>query len=205
LSQFEELIALSSSTYQGSAFDDDPIERSTNFDSLISTLEYDRTITNKIQSNQYSNNRDINNEWNGGMIRDYSSKIKKTKTILIVDDDKDITMAAKNSLEMENNHSANNAFFQVYTYNFPILALSEFKPNFYDLLLVDVEMPNLNGFELYKKMVEIDANPKICFMSAAEVNYEALREIYPSVSFGCFIKKPVSVEQLIRKVKAELE
>ena len=205
MSQFEELIALSSSTYQGSAFDDDPIERSTNFDSLISTLEYDRTITNKIQSNQYSNNRDINNEWNGGMIRDYSSKIKKTKTILIVDDDKDITMAAKNSLEMENNHSANNAFFQVYTYNFPILALSEFKPNFYDLLLVDVEMPNLNGFELYKKMVEIDANPKICFMSAAEVNYEALREIYPSVSFGCFIKKPVSVEQLIRKVKAELE
>jgi CheY-like chemotaxis protein len=173
LSQFEELIALSSSTYQGSAFDDDPIERSTNFDSLISTLEYDRTITNKIQSNQYSNNRDINNEWNGGTIRDYSSKIKKTKTILIVDDDKDITMAAKNSLEMENNHSANNAFFQVYTYNFPILALSEFKPNFYDLLLVDVEMPNLNGFELYKKMLEIDANPKICFMSAAEVNYEA--------------------------------
>jgi hypothetical protein len=54
-------------------------------------------------------------------------------------------------------------------------------------------------------MLEVDADPKICFMSTAEVNYEALREIYPSVSFGCFIKKPISFEQLVRRVRTELE
>jgi hypothetical protein len=63
----------------------------------------------------------------------------------------------------------------------------------------------MNGFELSTKILELDANPKICFMSAADVNYEALREIYPSISFGCFIKKPVSLDYLIKRVLAELE
>jgi DNA-binding response OmpR family regulator len=56
---------------------------------------------------------------------------------------------------MENNHNANNVFFQVYTNNFPILALSEFKPNLYDLLLLDAEMPTLNGSESYKKYLKL--------------------------------------------------
>jgi DNA-binding response OmpR family regulator len=85
------------------------------------------------------------------------------------------------------------------------LALSEFKPNFYDLLLIDVEMPNMNGFEFSTRILEIDADPKICFMSAAEINFEALREIYPFINFGCFIKKPISLERLIRRVRDELE
>jgi len=80
--------------------------------------------------------------------------------------------------------------------------LPEFKPNFYDLLLIDIEMPKMNGFDLATKIMEIDANPNICFMSAAEVSREALREIYPSVSFGCFIRKPVSLKCLIRTNKS---
>jgi DNA-binding response OmpR family regulator len=63
----------------------------------------------------------------------------------------------------------------------------------------------MNGFEFSTKILEIDADPKICFMSAAEVNYEALREIYPFVNFGCFIKKPISLERLVSRVRDELD
>jgi YesN/AraC family two-component response regulator len=58
-----------------------------------------------------------------------------------------------------------------------MIALSEFKPNFYDLLLVDI-MPHMNGFELSEKILAIDINVKVCFMSSAEINLEALRT-YP--------------------------
>jgi response regulator of citrate/malate metabolism len=90
--------------------------------------------------------------------------------------------------------------FEVYPYNDPVVALREFKPNFYDLLLTDIYMPRMNGLELYQKIVETDANIRVCFMSAAEVNIEALREVYPKVSFGCFIKKPVTVKRLLAEL-----
>ena len=79
--------------------------------------------------------------------------------------------------------------FEVYTYNNPEIALSEFKPHFYNLMLTDIYMPHMNGFELCQKILELDVNVRVCFMSAAEINIQALREVYPKVSFGCFIKK----------------
>jgi two-component SAPR family response regulator len=85
------------------------------------------------------------------------------------------------------------------------LALAEFKVNFYDLLLIDVNMPKLNGFELSEKILELDLNVRICYISAGEMNIEALREQYKSLSLGCFITKPVTVENLVRRVKEELE
>ncbi|MGI8833785.1 MAG: response regulator, partial [Nitrososphaeraceae archaeon] len=74
-----------------------------------------------------------------------------TKRILIVDDDPDITLTFKKGLEAENENSKGKKFFQVFTYNDPLLALAEFKINFYDLLLLDVNMPKFNGFELSEK------------------------------------------------------
>ena len=103
------------------------------------------------------------------------------------------------------NDNNNKTRFEVYTYNNPLEALSEFKPNFYDLLLTDVYMPRINGFELCQKIVEKDLDIKVCFMSAAEVNIEALREVYPKISFGCFIKKPVAIEYLAKRLLAELD
>ena len=96
--------------------------------------------------------------------------------------------------------------FKVFTYNNPVLALSEFKPNFYDLMLTDINMPHMNGFELCEKILELDVNIRVCFMSAAEVNIEALREVYPkSRSIGCFIKKPVMIKYLVKRLGAELD
>ena len=187
--------------FQGYAYHDDESERLAD-SNFIPIQDYDRIMTARIQSNQYYHNKDIKR--GKGLIAN-NSEIKKAKMILVVDDDQHTTLAVKSSLENENSHTTNRISYLVHTYNFPKVALSEFKPNFYDLLLIDVEMPKMNGFEFSTKILEIDADPKICFMSAAKVNYEALREIYPFVNFGCFIKKPISLEHLIRRVRDELE
>ena len=101
--------------------------------------------------------------------------------------------------------SGNKVSFQAFTYNSPLLALTEFKINFYDLLLIDVNMPKMNGFEFSEKILELDLNVRICYISAGEMNIEALREQYKSLNIGCFITKSVTVENLVRRVKAELE
>ena len=124
------------------------------------------------------------------------------KRILIVDDDPDITLTFKIALEKENDD--NNKEFEVHTFNDPLSVLSQFKPSFYDLLLIDINMPDMNGFELCTAILKIDVNVRICFMSAGEVNHEAVREIYPTISIGCFIKKPVAVDYLVKRVKEEL-
>jgi DNA-binding response OmpR family regulator len=127
-----------------------------------------------------------------------------TKRILIVDDDPDITFTFKKAFEA-NRISGNKSSFHVNTYNDPLVALSEFKPDFYDLMLIDINMPKMNGFELSTKILELDVNVRVCFMSSGLINQEALREQYSSLSIGCFIKKPVTIENLVRRVKAELE
>jgi CheY-like chemotaxis protein len=127
------------------------------------------------------------------------------KRILVVDDDPDITLTFKKGLEEENENNRNKVAFQVFTYNSPTLALTEFKINFYDLLLIDVNMPRMNGFEFSEKILELDLNVRICFISAGEMNIEALREQYKNLSLGCYITKPVTVENLVRRVKSELE
>jgi two-component SAPR family response regulator len=127
------------------------------------------------------------------------------KRILIVDDDVDVTVTFKVGIEDSNNSADVNKRIEVYTSNDPVLALSEFKPNFYDLLLADINMPYMNGFELGEKILAIDINVKVCFMSSVEINREALREIYPTASLGCFIRKPVSIDYLVKRIMSELD
>ena len=126
------------------------------------------------------------------------------KRILIVDDDPDITLTFKKGLETENEKSS-KIFFNVDSCNNPLQALSEFKPDYYDLILIDINMPIMDGIELSNKILELDVNVKICFVTAGEANIEVLRELYPMRSIGCFIKKPVTIEYLVRRIEAELE
>jgi DNA-binding response OmpR family regulator len=144
--------------------------------------------------------------WQDKQIQESKEKLSPfTKRILIVDDDPDITYTFKKAFEEANRIGGNNTSFHLDTYNDPLVALSEFKPDFYDLLLIDINLPKMNGFDFCVKVFEVDINPRVCFMSSGLINQEALQEQYPSLSIGCFIRKPVTMENLVRKVKAELE
>jgi len=129
----------------------------------------------------------------------------QSKRILLVDDNRDITLTFKQALEAENEKSGNKTYFKVHTYNDTIQALAEFKPNFYDLLLIDVNIPKMNGFEFSRQILELDVNVRVCYITAAEINLQALREQFPTLSIGCFIKKPIGIEDLVKRVRAELE
>jgi CheY-like chemotaxis protein len=127
------------------------------------------------------------------------------KRILIVDDEADVTITFKAGIEENYNNNGADKRIEVHTSNNPVVAISEFKPAFYDLLLVDINMPHMNGFELCQKILAIDINVKVCFMSSGEINWEALREMYPTRQEGCFIRKPVTIDHLLKRIKSELD
>ena len=130
-----------------------------------------------------------------------TTNLSVSKRILIVDDDRDTTMAFKKVL-------MDKGFEQVDTVNEALLALKHFKAGLYDLLIIDIVMPDMDGFELYEEIKKIDDKVKICFITAFEVNYQALRAVFPAATtaddIGCFIRKPVHVDDLIKHIEAEL-
>ena len=127
-----------------------------------------------------------------------SSEPQLQKRILVIDDNPDIVFTLRIALETDST-------IQVFGYDNPVTALVEFKPNFYDLLLIDINMPLLDGFQLAENLVRMDLNVRVCFMTAGEINMDAAKEVHPLKSIGCFIKKPITTEQLIRRIRAELE
>ena len=121
-------------------------------------------------------------------------KIKKNKIkILIVDDEDDITLSFKRILEIHG--------FEVDAFNDSKLALSKFKVNYYDIALLDIKMPNIDGFDLYKKIKEMDKNIKICFLTASEAYYQQFREKdFHELSRDLFIQKPIEFEELLKRI-----
>jgi DNA-binding response OmpR family regulator len=89
------------------------------------------------------------------------------KKILLVDDELDIAMTFKLTLE--------STGFTVNAYQDPLIALSKFKPGYYDLVILDIKMPKMNGFELYTEIRKIDNQVKVCFITAGEMYYEGIR------------------------------
>ena len=117
--------------------------------------------------------------------------------ILLVDDEEDIAKLFKKALE--------RAGFIVDTYNDPLQSLSNYKAGMYDLLLLDIKMPEMNGFELYKKIRQIDDKTKVCFMTAFEEYYDEFRKTFPDLKDKeCFIRKPIGMNDLIKSVKSHL-
>ena len=121
-------------------------------------------------------------------------KIKKNKTkILIVDDEDDITLSFKRILKIHG--------FEVDAFNDSMLALSKFKVNYYDIALLDIKMPYIDGFDLYKKIKEMDNNIRVCFLTASEAYYQQFREKdYHELSRDLFIQKPIEIEELLKRI-----
>ena len=73
------------------------------------------------------------------------------------------------------------------------------------MLLIDIRMPNMTGFEFYEKIKKIDNKAKVCFITAFEVYYRALLEEFADLYQKCFIQKPISIDRLIERIKPELD
>ena len=125
------------------------------------------------------------------------------KRILVVDDEVDITTIFKLALERVD--------FQVDVYNDPLLALTDYKAGMYDLLLFDIRMPRMNGFELYRKIKAMeehdlhDVSPRVCFITAYDESGNQFKEFFPNLEeVNCFLRKPIPLIELVKAIKSQL-
>lgn len=117
--------------------------------------------------------------------------------IMIVDDEKDIAWLFARGLQKRG--------FEVELYNDPAIALSKFKPNHYAMLVLDVKMPGMSGFELLSKIKEKDPQQKACFASGYEVHDEVQMDLLPDLDSDSIMKKPVTIAELEQRIRQELE
>jgi DNA-binding response OmpR family regulator len=109
--------------------------------------------------------------------------------ILVVDDEPDINLALKLFLEQSG--------FKVATFTDPLLALENFRKGLYDLLILDIKMPKMHGFELYREIKKIDNKVKACFLTAGEMYHGPHTDIFDE---NQFIRKPVENAELIKRI-----
>jgi CheY-like chemotaxis protein len=135
----------------------------------------------------------------------YALCIKKSVTsqctkgrILVVDDEPDITLTLEAGLEIV-------GLFNVDTFNDPESALKSFKPDFYALVLIDITMPKMDGFQLYESLKKIDPDVKACFLTASEMYYENRRGLaHCALNNDLFLQKPISTDDLIKGVNKKI-
>src|ERR671915_1648537 len=116
------------------------------------------------------------------------------KKILVVDDEADLTLLCSLALEYYG--------FKVETFTDPQKALSNYKPSYYDLVILDITMPKMDGFQLYDEIKKNDQKAKVCFLTASELYYEEFRKgEYNAIDKNLFIRKPIENELLLNEVK----
>ncbi len=117
----------------------------------------------------------------------------KRKRILVVDDESDLTLFYRLSLEYHG--------FEVETFNDPRKALSNFKTDYYNLITLDIKMPNMDGFALYTEIRKKDKKVKVCFLTASELYYKEFRmKEYSALDKSLFIRKPIGNEDMLKEI-----
>lgn len=112
--------------------------------------------------------------------------------LLIVDDESDINMTLAKALEQYG--------FKVDSYQYPLIALGNFRRHYYDLAILDINMPEMNGFSLYREIKRMDKEQKICFLTAGEMYYGVYSDILSSLPVNHFIRKPIDNEELLQRI-----
>ena len=115
-----------------------------------------------------------------------------SKRHLILDDEMDSNITLETVLQDNG--------FKVDSYEDPILALENFKSCFYDLVILDIKMPQMNGFLVYREIKKLDKRVKVCFLTAGQMYYGIYKDIFSSVGVKCFIRKPIENEELIKRI-----
>jgi DNA-binding response OmpR family regulator len=119
------------------------------------------------------------------------------KKILVVDDEADLTLLCSLALEYYG--------FKVDTFTDPQKALSNYKPGYYDLVILDIAMPKMDGFQLYDEIKKKDQKAKVCFLTASEMYYEEFRKKeYNAIDKNLFIRKPIQNEELLKEVNIRI-
>lgn len=135
-----------------------------------------------------------------------SSQIKnrnrdKTRRIMIVDDEQDVTFLFKIILESTQEDGSYSC--KVDSFNDSMIALEKYREGQYDLIMIDIVMPKMDGFKLYKEIRKQDKKVKVCFLTAGEMYYEEYRKYaFPEISADRIIRKPISNDDLLRKVNS---
>jgi two-component system, OmpR family, response regulator ChvI len=131
------------------------------------------------------------NDWKKDTLQ--TSLQSKKYRVMIVDDEQDITTVFKMGLE-------NNGFI-VTTFNDPLEALSKFRPGLYDLLILDIRMPGMNGFQLYQKIRETDNKLKVCFLTAYDEYLGEFKATFPFLEeVRCYLKKPITIQDMVKRL-----
>jgi CheY-like chemotaxis protein len=118
--------------------------------------------------------------------------------ILVVDDEPDITLTLEAGLKVIGS-------FDVETFNDPESALKSFKPDYYSLVLIDIMMPKMDGFQLYERLKKIDPDVKACFLTASEMYYGVHRGVeHCALNKDVFLQKPISNDDLIKEVNKKI-
>jgi len=163
----------------------------------IACKDYDRTIMRRL--NSFRNLDLLTQSVQQHQLEHIEKNSLKNKRIMLIDDEADILWLFKMILESDER-------LKVDSFADPLVALENFRPGLYDLLLIDIAMPKMNGFELYDKIRELDKKVKISFVTASEMYYEEIRrETFPELDTNCFIRKPIANEDLIQRVRKVLK
>ena len=113
--------------------------------------------------------------------------------ILVVDDEPDLTQVSALALEYHG--------FKVDSFNDPQEALTKYEPGLYDLVILDIKMPKMDGFELYNEIKKKDNNANVCFLTAGELYYEEFRKKeYCTIDRNLFLRKPIENEELVKQI-----
>ena len=134
-------------------------------------------------------------------IQTYSTAKTVAKRILLVSSEDDVNLALKLALEKEREQDDDDkSCFKVDSFNNPILALKDFKIGFYDLLIIDIVMPQMNGFELSERIRKVDDKVKLCFMTAGEIPSKVRFDPFSQGYQDRFVRLPIENEVLIEHI-----